>query len=440
MGYSKPYFDYVARCQLLLQQGTRVADIAWLYKEGAPTSLLGEPINPPPGYDYDWCSSEIIQRMEYKNGRIRLPSGANYRYLLLPESGRLTLKTAQKIEALHKAGASIIQSVPVVGTPGLENYPTADRTVKELASGWSLLPAGGWEAQFAADTFAPDFIGRNIRWTHRHADGDDIYFVANAETNAVERDCSFRVTGKTAELWDPETGTVYALPDAKSSDGRTTIRLKFDDSQSWFVVFRDKPSPKKSTDNPFPVWKPVQEITDDWSVRFDPKWGSDKTLYLDALQSWSEQTDPLVKYYSGTGTYQTSFDVERSVLDGKPKLFLDLGTVKVVARVTLNGKLCGTLWKPPFRVDISDAIKEGKNELKVDVANTWLNRMVGDEQLPQDSEWHNFQTLKAWPDWFKNNTKRASGRKAFSTAIFYTKDSPLRSSGLLGPVQIGEQK
>ena len=115
---------------------------------------------------------------------------------------------------------------------------------------------------------------------------------------------------------------------------------------------------------------------------------------------------------------------------------LDLGGVEVVARVRLNGQNCGIAWKPPFTVDIRLAVREGDNELEVDVANTWVNRMIGDEHLPLDASWKNWETLDGWPDWFLQGHPSSTGRYTFTTARHYTRESQLQSSGLLGPVRM----
>ena len=172
--FSKPYFDYVARCQLLLQQGRRVVDVACLYHEGAPLNFNDIQFNLPPGYDYDLCTAEIIQRMSVENGLICLPSGVRYRYLLLPGSRRLTLPVARKVAELRRAGASVYLRSPIVGTPGLEGYPEADREVKAIAKDWPLLPKGGWGELFSSDKLAPDFQGDDLRWIHRRSEGTDM--------------------------------------------------------------------------------------------------------------------------------------------------------------------------------------------------------------------------------------------------------------------------
>jgi hypothetical protein len=160
-------------------------------------------------------------------------------------------------------------------------------------------------------------------------------------------------------------------------------------------------------------------------------------LTLDTLRSWSEHSDPLVKYYSGTATYRKSFDVPHAdISDANIQHSLDLGEVEVMARVKLNGKDCGIVWKPPYRVDISHALKPGSNQLEVEVVNTWVNRMIGDEQLPLDANWKDWETLNEWPDWFKEGRLSPTGRHTFTTARHYNKQSEVMPAGLLGPVRI----
>ena len=434
--FSKPYFDYVTRSQFLLQQGRRVVDVACLYHEGAPLNFNDIRFGLPPGYDYDFCTPEIIQQMKVEDGLVHLPTGVKYRHLVLPKSGRITLTTACKIEELHKAGASVYLQEPIVGTPGLEGYPEANDKVKQMAKAWPLLPGGSWNEVFAAEGLEPDFEGDDIRWIHRRTKDADIYFLANSKREDVKRECTFRVTGKTPQLWDPETGRTFAIPAVKQTDGRTTARLEFEPWQSWFVVFRDKSTSRPET-NPFPAWHTVQDITGNWSLTFDPAWGPKDALAIDGLRSWSENPDPLVKYYSGTATYEKQFGVSKSLeLDGTRRYCLDLGKVEVMAHVTLNGKDCGITWKPLYRVDITHALVPGQNRLEVEVVNTWVNRMIGDEQFPLDAKWKDWETLLEWPDWFRQGRRSPTGRYTFTTARHYEKDSPLQPSGLLGPVRI----
>jgi len=184
-----------------------------------------------------------------------------------------------------------------------------------------------------------------------------------------------------------------------------------------------------------------QELSTPWQVSFDSKWGGPmKPVTFDKLEDWSKHADPAIRYYSGTAVYRKTFDlpsiIQHPVSGIQHRFFLNLGQVEVMARVRLNGKDCGIAWKPPYRVDVTDAVKAGQNELKIEVVNLWINRMIGDEQLPEDSQWKDFETLAEWPDWFKAGKPRPSGRYTFTTCRHYKKDSPLVPSGLLGPVTL----
>jgi hypothetical protein len=184
-----------------------------------------------------------------------------------------------------------------------------------------------------------------------------------------------------------------------------------------------------------------RELSTPWQVSFDSKWGGPaKPVTFDKLEDWSKHADPAIRYYSGTAIYRKTFDLPASIqhpVSGIPHRFhLNLGQVEVMARVILNGKDCGIAWKPPYRVDITDAVGTGSNNLEISVVNLWINRLIGDEQLPLDANWKDFETLLEWPEWFKAGTPRPSGRYTFSSCRHYQKDSPLVPSGLLGPVTL----
>jgi hypothetical protein len=251
----------------------------------------------------------------------------------------------------------------------------------------------------------------------------------------MSQSCVFRVAGRIPELWDPETGQRFAVAHQATDDGRSRIHLEFDAAQSWFVVFRDQGT--ATADNAFVRYEEVESLDLPWKVRFDRNWGSDKQHAFPQLSDWSKARDPLVRYYSGTGTYRSSFILEK-VPD--ETLFLDLGRVEVVARVRLNGKDLGVSWRPPHCFAVGDALRARRNTLEIEVANTWVNRLVGDEQLPLDGDWKDWETLMQWPDWFPEVKTRLSGRYTFTTARHYTKQSPLQPSGLLGPIRLVAEK
>jgi hypothetical protein len=186
---------------------------------------------------------------------------------------------------------------------------------------------------------------------------------------------------------------------------------------------------------------PPQEIAGPWEVSFDPKWGGPgKPVIFESLADWSKWPEAGIRYYSGTATYRKSFRLadQSSIRNPKSRTFLDLGRLAVIAEAKLNGKNLGILWKPPFCVDITGALKPGENSLEVTVTNLWVNRQIGDEQLPEDSDRQLDGTfkgsLKEWPRWLLDGKPSPTGRYTFTTWRLWKKDDPLAESGLLGPV------
>lgn len=442
--FSRPWMDYLSRCQHLLQQGRFVADVCYWFGEGAPLNVNDMTLDLPKGYDLDFCSSEVVLQMSVKDGRIVLPSGMSYRYLRLPDSERMTLPLARKIRELVDGGARVIAGPRPQGTPGLSGYPDCDVEIETLAAAlWDanrVVSGKSLAEVFAEDRLDPDFEGANLRYIHRQIGEVDVYFVSHEENSPLTTTCTFRIAGKQPELWDPESGSIRELPEFTEKDGRISVPLRFEPMQGWFVVFRKNgsPSPRASTAKNFPSLTEKTVAAGPWRVSFDPKWGGPgEPVVFAELVDWSHHVDPRIHYYSGTAVYRTSVALTAEDVSGSSgRLFLDLGEVEVMARVRLNGKDCGIAWKPPYRLDITDAVRAGSNDLEIAVVNLWINRMIGDEQLPLDGNWKDFETLLEWPDWFKTGAARPSGRYTFSSCRHYTKGSPLVSSGLLGPVTV----
>ena len=254
---TKPWHDYVARCQYLLRQGHFVADVCYMQAEGAPqefATLDNGPGNPPrrPGYNYDFCPAEVVlTRMEYKGGFLTLPSGMKYRVLVLPDSPTMTPQLLKKIKQLVDAGATVVGSRPQK-SPSLSNFPHCDNEIEKLAAElWSTgkIIGGKTAAQvLSAKGIKPDFQCDQVmvRWTHRQTADMDIYFVANGEVadklpfagKSMLANCVFRATGTPPEFWDPETGKISPLPAYESSGSMTRIPIAFEPKGSVFVVFR----------------------------------------------------------------------------------------------------------------------------------------------------------------------------------------------------------
>ena len=443
------YHDYLSRCQFLLRRGVTVADVCFLAAEGAPhvfrppsSAITG---NPPDhgGYNFDGCAPEtLLERAIVKNGKLVFPGGTTYQILVLPERQTMTPKLLRKIKSLVKAGATVF-GPPPVKSPSLEAFPQCDAEVKMLARElWGdcdgekvfahSLGKGRvlWRAtevkpseqygDFAAVTnvlagmnLSPDFSSDGpIRFTHRR-DGDaDIYFVANRKTNVVDVNCQFRVAGKQPELFDPMTGETRLLPQFSERAGYMEIPMRFDPGQSFFVLFRNPATQAKVAAQNFPAMKPVVELAGAWDVQFDPRWGGPGKVTFDSLADWSQRLEAGIKFYSGTAVYRKTFELPSPGPLADQKYFLSLGDVRNLARVKLNGRDLGVVWCAPWQVATGDALKSGKNELEIEVANLWPNRLIGDLSLPAEKRF----------TWVARNP--------------YKKNSPLLQSGLLGPVSL----
>jgi hypothetical protein len=469
---SRAYHDYVARSQFMLQQGRTVADILYLAPEGAPhvfrapdSAYDAENLKIPDrkGYSFDGCPPSLLYRATVKNGSVVFPSGASYRLLALPYFETMTPALLKKIKELVHDGATVV-GLPPKKSPSLSNYPACDSEVRTLAkelwgdenppATFTLRPFGkgrifwGQElqiqadrlypqydltAKILADSVPPDFVSStgDIRYTHRTAENFDIYFVSNRTDKAVDLVCKFRVTGKQPELWHPVTGKITALPEYTDAEGLTSILLKFDVHEGYFIVFRNK-ARKPSRAANFPETKSLKTLDAPWTVSFDPKWGGPESAVFDKLIDWTAHPDDGIKYYSGTAFYRQSFDMPDYKKDGK--LYLDLGKVKNIARVRLNGKDLGVVWTAPWRVEITGVVKSKNNKLEVEVVNLWANRLIGDEFLPYDGI-----QKGQWPDWLLEGKPRTSGRYTFASWRHYNRDSELLESGLIGPVTLIEE-
>jgi hypothetical protein len=311
----------------------------------------------------------------------------------------------------------------------------------------------------------------NLDYIHRRAENADIYFVSNANTSCQEVACTFRVFGRTPELWDATTGQIAEQLVFESVEGGTKVPLRLPPAGAIFVVFRDKPKrthivavsrndtqtlptssgaaqelatleilPGTHSDIELRIWRngayvlktgrgrevkieanalpEIREITGPWEIRFAPGWGAPASKVFPNLISWTQDSDDGVKYFSGIATYYKEFDMAAGQLAAETEIFLDLGRVRFVADVHLNGKNLGILWKPPFRVNVTEAVRPGKNKLVVEVANTWSNRLTGDANSSASERYC-----------------RTNITKSLTWEVPW-KDTPLLESGLLGPVRL----
>jgi len=486
------YHMYLSRCQFMLRQGLPVADICYLVAEGSP-HVFRPPVsavrgNPPDrlGYNFDGCAPDVfLKRASVKDGNLVFPDGMSYRVLVLPEQETMTPLLLRRIRELVGAGATVIGARPRK-SPSLSGYPDCDVDVKKIADElwgdcdgnritehmfgngrvvWQQIKTGTESVGDGRSVREPDQYGdfgvavsvlaRNgippdfesdatLRYTHRRNGETDIYFVANPEDRPISAACIFRVSGREPELWDPVRGETRSLPEFSINNDRTSVTLRFEPHQSFFVVFVKPFARTNLAGRNFARLDTLDEIRGPWTVSFDSKWGGPEGVTFEHLQDWSRRSEEGIKYYSGTATYRKTFDlppsrasVSRSHNESPSRVWLDLGDVKNIARVRVNGHDLGIVWCAPWRVEIGGVLVAKRNQVEITVANLWPNRLIGDERLAPDCTYGDGGNLVGWPEWLVKHEPRPSlGRFSFATWRHFSADSPLLPSGLLGPVRL----
>ena len=418
---AKDWVTYQTRCQQMLQDGRFVADVALFCGEEAPNSLKGVD-KVPKGYGFDGCAAAAVRAMRVEKGELVLPSGMRYRMLAVPDSCRTGPEMFRMLENLKAAGATVVKYGEV-----------KDALVRK-----------GISPDFSCPQDGVSYIHR------RYEGGEDAYFVAWQGVTGTTVRCSFRQEGRVPELWDPETGETADAPEWSSQFGRTDVTLDFDPSGSVFVVFRRSAGSVKEVSRRMrQETVHEQPVTGGWELAFPSGWGAPEKLHLDSLRSWTEVLDDGVRYFSGTATYSKRIFLDRAI-GADERLVLELGDVREFAEVTVNGVSYPVLWKPPFRLDITDAVMSTSNvpsvasvpcvsslEITIRVTNLWPNRLIGDERLPPDREWKPGRNwLKEIPDWVKRGDRSPTGRHTFTTWHHWTKGDKLLPSGLIGPVAL----
>jgi hypothetical protein len=207
--------------------------------------------------------------------------------------------------------------------------------------------------------------------------------------------------------------------------------MRFEPRQSYFVVFQRTAVNRSRVGKNFHEVKEIAQLVGPWEVEFDPQWGGPERVTFATLEDWTKRPEEGIRYYSGTAAYILNFDLPAAARVPK---YLDLGLVKNVAQVWLNGKDLGVVWTAPWRVDISAVVKAKGNELKIEVVNLWPNRLIADGKLPRDQQRTvtNVRTYDAVvpDDLFTWNCPQCEGRRKTH------QEPPLLPSGLLGPVTL----
>ncbi|WP_300597204.1 glycosyl hydrolase [Niabella sp.] len=469
----KAWIDYLARTSALLQLGEPVTDIAVFTGEELPRrSVLpdrlattlpglfgaaavafekkrmeneGQPMTTQPsgvlhaanianpadyvnalhGYKYDCFNPDVLLQMRVENGRVITPGGASYAVLVIPgkqamnpNGHLLSVAAAKKIKALVQEGATVIMDKGFYAPPGFKENTAALKDIltdlysKSTFKG-TLITAPFLQPDLKTLGVAKDVDvlqgGDTIAWTHRRLTSGELYFLSNPFERKRRLEIAFRVKDLEPQLLDAVTGTITAATEWRREAARTVVTITLEPNASVFVYFqqpRHQVSVQKNA-----MIKKRMAITGSWNLTFDPAFGGLQTAVpMRVLKSWDTFDEPAVKYYSGTAVYKNQFEWENTS-PGRP-VWLELDSLYNLASVTVNGIDCGTIWTPPYRLDISKAVKKGMNTLEIAVTNTWANRLAGDQQLPEEK------------------------RETWTTAPIRLQEKTLLPAGLKGEVRI----
>ncbi len=424
-----PWIDYIGRSSYMLQQGRFDADVVYFYGQDSNLTAIFNKKAPdvPAGYNFDYINADaLMHELSVTGGQLTTPSGMRYRVLALdPFAEHMSLPVLRAISRLVNEGASVAGPKPT-DDPSLADdqaeFHRLDDALFGDGSGVHHVGKGtvyagqNIAAAFSEMRVAPDFdytgAGSNpkVLFAHRKLADGEIYFLDNRSDQGTSIDASFRVTGFAPELWRAETGKA-APATYTMTDSRTTVPLQLEPWGTVFVVFR-KPTAQRSRTLPQNTATALATLDRPWTVSFQPGRGAPASITMDTLASWSDNSNPGVKYFSGSGTYTQTVQAPQSWFRPGARLWLDLGAVKNMADVTVNGKDLGIVCHAPYRVDLSGALKPGSNTIAIKVTDAWVNRLIGDQQ------------------------PGVKVKYTFTDVTPYHADSPLLASGLLGPVRI----
>ncbi len=400
--YSRPFWDFQARCAYIMRKGKPVIDLCVYLGENAPVKILTYRLpDIPGGFDFDaFTSDALFTRMEAKDGNITLPDGVNYKMMILPRNGDITLDALRKIANMVKDGIKIYGAKPSESRSGKDVDKEAEynRIADELwgvettTQGFHNYGKGTvyWGMSLAEAlnqaTIKPDIIMQKgntkdemIYFAHRKLVGADMYFIANRKDSPEDNYFTFKSKGKYAQLWNPVTGKRYSLNILKENNEETSLQLYMAPRESFFVTIMDK-----YEDLPFMDWyrseSSSETLNGPWNVYFNEKLGGPGNVSFEELSDWTDHKNPQIKYYSGTAVYKK--DIQIDSLNNK--IYLDLGNLGFVASVFVNSKEAGVVWCSPWNLDISQYLVKGENKLEIHVANSLINRMVYDASLPEE--------------------------------------------------------
>ena len=352
--YTRPFWDYQARCAEMLRKGSPVVDILVYLGGDVPMKPLSYKIPTiPDGYCFDVTTDFGLEGSGVKNGELVTAGGMHYRMLVVERDITVTEEMSRRIEEFRAAGLPVFVSTDV-------------KDVVEVP-------------------FEQDFRYRSnarmtdcVRFSHRRLNDADVYFVYNhSDHDFLQQDAALRTSYRSLYLLDPVTGDCFDYGNPAGFD----LRLRPD--QSAFLVATDSHLPSKGE---------APEILEDsglldgavWTVEFDPsKGGPEEAVRMTDLGFWDESDDPRIRFYSGAAVYSTDFEFH----DGGGRAFLQFDGLNGTAKVTVNGSDAGIVWCSPWRLDVTDLLAEGDNSLRIEICNSLYNRMIGDLSLPESQRY-----------------------------------------------------
>lgn len=410
------FTDYLKRVGYMLRQGNYVADVAYFIGEDTPVMTGVTDPELPAGYQYDFINAEVIEKSLRVDSthRLTLPHGTSYRLLVLPPMRTMRPELLRRIKNLVADGAVVLGPKPL-RSPSLQNYEVADAEVREMADElWGLeddpapsvrtygngliitgldMPAVLGLLETGADFSHTAGEDADIKYAHVSSPQRDIYFVANQMGKPCDFTASFRdAAGRQPELWNPVDGSHRDLQSSVTVNGRVALPLRLDAMESAIIVFEREKNEAVCSEMNYPEATDSIVVSTPWTVNFKPMVGKSKRIKLSKLTDLSTSTDDYVKHFSGTAIYTTTIKIDH--LPDARHVDLDLGEVREMARVKVNGVYVGGVWTAPYTVDITGLLRHGKNTIEIEVVNTWVNRLVGDSKLPENERttWCFFKT------------------------------------------------
>ena len=401
------WVDYMARTSYLLQQGSFKGDFLVYY--GEDSNICSEygitAPEVPAGYGFDYINPSCLLELKVRDGKLIAPSGNTYEVLWLGRNvDIMSVKVLRKLAELADRGARIAGAAPTIMASNKDSKEEFDSLVSEIwGSGRANVTATPEDAigSVAKDWDAPE----GLAFVHRNLGDSQIYWVSNTTGDPMDAVVSFRVSGLEPRLWHAETGLVEDVS-YKMEGGRTDVSLEMLPHDAVFVVFSGKTDQTVRT-LPAVTETVIASVEGPWNVRFQENRGAPEEAVFENLVSLPESEDDGIRYFSGTAEYSKTIMAPSA----QGRVILDLGTVKNLAEVLVNGERVAVLWKAPFRCDITDALREGENSLVVRVTNLWVNRIIGDEQP-------------------------GATRYTLTPHKFYSASDALLPSGLIGPVRL----